>query len=118
MTEFPHIRHVHFFVQVISRMLLSTFECKFSEHGNKSEWHVLFVLVTFLYWLNMLVTYQTPVIDYAQLHEWQYFLSSMMSQMLKVKLKSNRRFQQNSGEKLKVHHESDVQREAQEIITF
>lgn len=52
-------------------MLLSIFECKFSEHDDKSEWHVLFILLASLYWLDMLVTYQVPVIDYAQLQEGQ-----------------------------------------------
>ena len=45
-------------------MLLSVLECKFSEHDNTSEGHVSFTLLMLLHRLDMLVTNQTPVIDY------------------------------------------------------
>lgn len=68
-----------------------------------------------------LVTYQTPVSDYAQLQQWQYSFSSMMAQMLKLKLKSKKRFWQNSGEKLNAVHaswECCAQRGTPEIFAF
>lgn len=120
-SESQHIRCINFFfAQPLSSVLLSIFECKFSEHDNKSEWHVSFISPTLLYWFDMLVTHQTPVTDYAQPQEGQQFVSSMMVQMPRVKLKSKRRFWHNSGEKLKVSAswESCALGTSQELFTF
>lgn len=58
----------------------------------------------------MLVTYQTAVIDQAQLQECQQFFSSKMVQMPRLKLKSDDfgRILGSSGQS--VHHESTVHR--------
>ena len=72
-------------------MLLSVLECKFSEHDNKSKWHVSFTLLKLLHWLDMLVvvTNQTPVIDYTWFQECQQFFSFKIVQMPRLNLESD-----------------------------
>lgn len=70
-------------------MLSSVLECKFSENDNESEGHVSFTLLTLLHWLDMLVTNQTPVIDYTWLQECQQFFSFKIVQMPRLKLESD-----------------------------